>query len=347
MHRACVSLVIFSSLVAAVAIPAPAADAQTIDSVGIRAQGMGGAFVAVANDATATWWNPAGIAGGPYFDALIEFGRTHEPRRARNPAGEPVEASRTTTRAFAAVFPSLGLSYYRLRLSEIQPADPTATGAAGREDQGTATVRLRALVLQQFGATVGQSLGGHLVVATTVKLVRGRVGSDEVAPADASLDRAAALDGRAETHGDLDLGAMVTFGALRLGLTVRNVRQPRFGDAGERVRLDRQARAGVSVSVPGRGPLGALTLDVDADLRRAATVLGDERRVAGGAEAWLFGRRVGVRGGLSGSTIGAARTAVSGGLSLALRSRLYVEGMLAGGSDAARRGWGTDLRVTF
>ena len=45
----------------------PVAGAQIYESVGIRAQGMGGAFVAVADDATATWWNPAGLASGAYF----------------------------------------------------------------------------------------------------------------------------------------------------------------------------------------------------------------------------------------------------------------------------------------
>jgi len=42
--------------------------AQIVESVGNRALGMGGAFVAVANDSTATWWNPAGLATGPYAD---------------------------------------------------------------------------------------------------------------------------------------------------------------------------------------------------------------------------------------------------------------------------------------
>ncbi|MFN3821922.1 MAG: hypothetical protein ACK4OO_06270, partial [bacterium] len=31
-------------------------------SPGARAGGMGEAFVAMANDATATWWNPAGLS---------------------------------------------------------------------------------------------------------------------------------------------------------------------------------------------------------------------------------------------------------------------------------------------
>ena len=52
----------------------PPARAQIYETVGTRAQGMGGAFVAVADDATATWWNPAGLATGAYFSTVIERG---------------------------------------------------------------------------------------------------------------------------------------------------------------------------------------------------------------------------------------------------------------------------------
>ena len=98
---------------------------------------MSGAFVAVADDATTTWWNPAGLASGGYFNGIIEFDRVD------NPAG-------TRARAFALNVPSLGLSYYRLALNGMRLTDPTGSPSASREDQG---------VLSQFGATVGQSVG--------------------------------------------------------------------------------------------------------------------------------------------------------------------------------------------
>ena len=47
--------------------------------VGARAVGMGGAFTAVADDATAPWWNPAGMVYLPYREVLPQhaekFGR--------------------------------------------------------------------------------------------------------------------------------------------------------------------------------------------------------------------------------------------------------------------------------
>ena len=53
---------------------------------------MGGAFTAVADDATATWWNPAGLAGGAYFNGLIEAGNHREPDSTGPRAGEPQPA---------------------------------------------------------------------------------------------------------------------------------------------------------------------------------------------------------------------------------------------------------------
>ena len=53
-----------------VALPA-VCSAQIVESVGNRALGMGGAFVAVASDSSATWWNPAGLATGPFSDVSI------------------------------------------------------------------------------------------------------------------------------------------------------------------------------------------------------------------------------------------------------------------------------------
>ena len=67
--------------------------AQTTDVIGVRAQGMAGAFTAVADDATAGWWNPAGLAGGALFNGLIEYGR-------------PERSQPESVRGFAAAYPA-------------------------------------------------------------------------------------------------------------------------------------------------------------------------------------------------------------------------------------------------
>ena len=93
--------------------------------------------------------------------------------------------------------------------------------------------------------------------------------------------------------------------------------------------------------------IGTATLAVDADLTKAPTVLGDERRVAVGGEAWTLAKTFGVRAGVSVNTLGDRRTALSAGLSAALKKGLYADGQVTGGTDEGRRGWGVGLRVTF
>jgi hypothetical protein len=327
--------------------PVPA-NAQIYESVGIRAQGMGGAFVAIADDADAAWWNPAGLAGGAYFSALVEYGTAQDPKSATDASGAALPSWRDRTRGFTVAFPALGLSYYRLQVSQIRPFGATDANGVDRQDRGGAPVSLSSLLLQQFGATVGESIGGHVVIGSTVRIVRGRFGVGTGASADASLDRAAAIEGPAQTHADLDIGAIANFGRLRIGAAVKHLTEPSFSaSAVDRVELSRQARAGVSVSAPGGPAFGPLTLAMDADLTRTATAVGDVRHIAGGAEAWLLGRRVALRGGITANTLDAARPSGSAGASVAIRSGLYVDGQLTRGSDRTVKGWGFALRVTY
>src|SRR3954451_20055365 len=218
MFKPSVSVV---SLASFLFVAAPLA-AQPVDSIGVRAQGMGGAFTAVADDATATWWNPAGMAGGAYFNALLEFGTNREPPTD----GDDLilrPAARADTRSLAVAFPSLGLSYYHLRVSDRRPQISTGTAAGVRQEGGATEVRLRSLVLNQLGASVGQSLGSHLVIGSTFKLVSGGGASQVQGSAAGSLDAADGLDPSREVHAGLDVGAMAEFGRARIGVMVRNV----------------------------------------------------------------------------------------------------------------------------
>ena len=105
-----VSFVVSVSFVTFVSfVRPPEARAQTSDVVGVRALGMGGAFTAVADDATSTWWNPAGLASGAFFSAILEYA---------HPEDRPGEGLRGVSLGF----PALGLAYYRLPLRLISPA---------------------------------------------------------------------------------------------------------------------------------------------------------------------------------------------------------------------------------
>jgi hypothetical protein len=282
----------------------PDADAQTTDVIGVRAQGMSGAFTAVADDATASYWNPAGLAGGAFFNALIEFDR-------------PDTSSSATVRGVAVAYPALGLTYYRIPLRNIRLTASTESSSLNRQDDEG--------VISLYGATVGQSFGNHLVLGSTLKLLRA-----------------------ADTNVSVDVGAMASFGPMRVGLMVRDVTEPSFGSGPAAYTLSRHARLGAALTSGRRGVVGSATVSVDADLTTAHDpIFGDERVVAVGGEVWAPRRNIGVRGGVSTNTAAGGATGVSGGLSFAIRSGTFVDAYLTGGSDEARRGWGLALRVTF
>ncbi len=304
-------MLLLGALMALLAFAPPAA-AQTADAVGVRAQGMAGAFTAVADDATATWWNPAGLATGAFLSLVAEYGEAR-----------PTADGDVGHRAIAVAFPALGVSYYRMRISEIQPSDPTDPASGDRQQEGTPPVR--STELSQYGVTFGQSISGHLVVASTFKLVRGAGDSD----------------------GGLDVGAMVVAGLGRVGVMVRNVRRPTVGTGDEALTLERQVRIGGAVSTAARTSFGGVTVAADGDLRRVPTAVGDERRIAIGGEVWSARRVIGGRAGFSFSAIGDTRTAVSAGFSVAARPGLFVDGQLTRGDDTLRRVWTVGLRVTF
>ena len=121
-----------------------AALAQAEAPVGVRAAGMGGAFTAIADDASAVFWNPGGLASGAFFSVVLD----------RNSMDD-----RSAT-LIALGTPPLALSYYR-----------------------TATVELpngrNSLVTHHAGVSVVQSLADRIAAGATLKLVRGEVSTDQ------------------------------------------------------------------------------------------------------------------------------------------------------------------------
>ena len=114
--------------------------AQPEPPVGVRAAGMAGAFTAVADDASAVVWNPAGLASGSFFSLVLDH--------------NSVDQGSGTLLALGT--PPLGLSYYRTSLE------------AGSDPR-------RSLTLHHAGVTVLQSLTERFVVGGTLKLVHGDV----------------------------------------------------------------------------------------------------------------------------------------------------------------------------
>ena len=329
------------ALCAFLAIGAGDASAQVFEAVGSRALGMGGAFVAVATDSSATWWNPGAVADGPFMDMAVARAMSERVDRA------PGARERASWWAFAT--PVVGISYYRLRLTDIRADDPTVEASAGRQE-GTAGLPIRTLSVSQLGATIVHTVLPGIHAGATIKYVRGTARGAAVAADDATgtsglLDRGEALDGGdAESRVGLDIGVLATAGPVRLGATVRNLRESEFG--GGAWRLPRQIRVGAAFDVEKLGGI-PLTLAGDADVQAYDTAAGPRQVVAVGVEQWLIGRRLGLRAGARANRVGIRGRAVTGGVSISLRKGSYLDGHVVRGGSPGERGWGAAARVSF
>jgi hypothetical protein len=295
---------------------------------------MGGAFVAVADDASAVYWNPAGLVlGGSYFSLVIDGGLGKA-----EPAGDREAGSHAST-LIGFSTPPLGLSYYRLSATRIAPAATTLA---------TSLVQVKRLTTHHAGVTLVQSLTSNVAVATTLKMVRGVAASRAVIEADREdlLDGAGDLAHESSSRFDADIGIMASVGKLRAGLTLRNVTEPDFETpVGDALELTRQTRAGLAYF----GVQG-VTVAADIDLERVRGSLGDARNFATGVEARILPRGY-LRGGFRFNTLadqpgGHAPVYTLGGSYAAFRSVL-VDGRVTLGSDAGDRGWGIAARLVY
>jgi hypothetical protein len=297
---------------------------------------MGGAFVAVANDSSATWWNPAGLAAGPFLDIALT--------RTTFDASDHLPPARGGMWGFSAGTPPFGLSYYRFRLTDAAGVAPIAQDRADRQDTGEA-IAVRSVSVNQFGVTILQTIVDGVHVGSTVKYLRGTPRTSVASGVDPDdvLDAAdAGEQGDAEGLFDLDIGAMAVRGSVRAGVVVRNVRDPELGTH----RLPRQVRVGAAFDAEAAG-LPPFVIALDADVRRYDAGWGDRRIVALGAEHWLRRSRLALRAGGRVNTAGEGGGVATAGASVAPRAGFFVDAHVAFGSDDADNGWSVAARVSF
>jgi hypothetical protein len=323
---------LLGALVLVLSYPTPVR-AQTYEQPGVRALGFGGAFVAVADDATAVWWNPAALATGPFFNVVLE--RQH---RRREPASDIAALERSgvdqSVTGFALATLPLGLSYYRTRYTQVpagQGIDPQPEGAV-----------VSSLVAHQTGVTLLQSITSGLVIGSTLKFVRGIVSVSSVDQGDTgeALDEAADLIGQATNRFDADLAVHWNSGRLRAGLTLRNASEPSFtGPDGQEVVLERQARAGVAFAVR-----ESTTVAADVDLTEQTEDPAGRRLAMGIEQRFLprFAVRAGLRVVMGDDTDPVAAV----GASVAIRAGIWADGFWSRGEHEDDR-WGLAARVAF
>ena len=323
------------------------ASAQSFGAAGTRAAGMGGAFVGVADDATAIYWNPAGLAAGAYFSLVLDGGAAEI-----SPGGSALGGDDSNF-LLALAMPALGLGYYRLHSRTVSPPATLEPFGPSSPPLLTAVSELRVdtLVTHHGGVTLVQSLWPGVSVGTTLKLVRGVASSVSVpaVTAEQALETdAAELLGRATNRFDLDVGVLASGGPLKVGFTLRNATEPEFEAPGreEGLVLERQARAGLSYMVTPNWVAAA-----DFDLLKTRDPFGDRRDIALGVEGRLTSR-IHARSGFAFNTAepdddGPSRRAFSVGGSFAVRAAVFVDGHFTTGNERAGTQWSVAARFVY
>jgi hypothetical protein len=320
------------------------AQAQVFETVGTRALGMGGAFVAMADDASSVYWNPAGMAEGPIVSMVADWSSGERTVDGQQGRGLSTSGSLTSL-----TMPALGLSYLRSRQTTIQAAGvsgPSGAGADAGELIRPGDFDARSLVTHHAGVTLTQSVLQSLVAGTTVRFVRG-VATNAVlhgiASPEEALDQVERLIGRASGAIDADFGALLSFGYVRAGVVLRHAFEPSFETFdGVELREERQVRLGAAVRLT-----DLVILAADADVTTTPSPLGRRRAVAFGVEGWTRARRLGVRGGVRAHTIDTARTVAAAGVSVAVWRTIAADAQGTFGADDSDRGWSVAARVTF
>jgi hypothetical protein len=290
---------------------------------------MAGAFVAVANDPSASFWNPAGLATAGPAAATIESSRFRIGNQKLVPTPGP--SARKSS------FTSLGTWPFGLSFTTLQTTSLESDGSGGTIAQSLET--------KDFGVTVLQSIVQGVILGSTLRYVRGTVGSELVhdSTVQDALDHAADLKGGKTTgRFDYDVGLMIDMERVRVGFATHNLRSPTFpGPAGTSITLKRHTRMGIAVL-----PTDGLTLAMDLDLDTVDLRGGLRRILAFGGEEHL-GSRLVVRGGIRWSLKGQRQQVLATGASFAIRPKFWLDGHYTQGQIDADRGFGLALRAGF
>ncbi len=320
--------------------------AQEWESLSTRALGLAGAFVAVADDATSAYWNPAGLSTGSVFSLL--FDHTFTETLVDRSRVDSLGTVRTGT-IIGMSTNTTALSYYRLVIDQIESHQlGDVTGSEATEERESRQRTLRSLVTHNLALTRATLLGSGFSVGSTVRYVRSSFGVNLVGSnvtTARALHQTIGRETHSHNHYDLDVGLKAGGPNFQVGLVARNLRNPSLSVPGESAfRLGRQVRTGLAFR-----PVGGLLLTADVDLSPLSTFRGDRRNMAVGAEK-RFGTWLAVRGGARVNLDNVQTkpaTVVAFGFSMALTTGLFIDGQWTRGRDGTEKGWSAGGRLSY
>ena len=114
-----------------------------------------GAFVVVADDATANYWNQADLATGPILSVLVD----HQTTEKRADGGQFDSPGMDDSSLIVSLATStLSITYYRLRGRQVARGEPSGGEVEAREDQQSGDVTIGSLVTHYASLTLVQLL---------------------------------------------------------------------------------------------------------------------------------------------------------------------------------------------
>ena len=282
---ALVALGVFLVLTGSLASPASAVDKFAAEflkiGVGARATGMGGAFVSLADDATASYWNPAGLALLPSREAMgmhaSQFGGvlTHDVLGAAVPlrsGGVPA--------AFA-------VTLIRLAVDDIQVTKDAKQGedADGNPILDPSRIRMESAYDLALLLSYARRWGSRWAVGANLKLIRQSLVGEG-----ASFGVGTDLGVRYQANPSVALGARLA------DATTTQL----YWDTGRRETVSPTLTLGLHVTRPVQSLQGTVTLALDTALafegqKADQFETGDlSGNLLGGVEYW-FRRTVALR----------------------------------------------------
>jgi hypothetical protein len=187
--------------------------------IGARALGMGGAFVAVANDATAVYWNPAGLSQIMANQIVAVYTLDNKNEIRLSDILQPTRRLKRKQFIFLGVT-SQNTGFYWKPLVNVKQKDVYSKLTSSNGDETEMWTDLE-YTLNAYGLTLSDRYGS-LSIGVNIKYLSGKLGIAEKRKVNGTWEEPEANISSGKGVG-LDCGLMILGDHLNIGLMVSNI----------------------------------------------------------------------------------------------------------------------------